>query len=423
MPKCGESLNLIPPNIFIYNFPFLREEGVFMILRIPKEKIIEKIKEKTGLSDKEISKRIKDKMDLLSGLISEEGAAHILANELGVKIFEDAGKLQIKNVLPGMKTVEIAGKVIKIYETRTFDKNNRKGKVASFLIGDETGLIRIVAWNDKVDILSNMKETDAIKIENGYAKENNGRIEVHLGDKSKTTITPGDGSSIKVKESTKERKKIKDLNENEENVEILGTILQVFDPKFFEVCPECNKRVKQREDGFFCEQHNIVNPLYSYVLNLLLDDGSDNVRIVLWRNQVQKLFNMNDQEILEKKTTGFEDMKNELLGKIVKFVGRTNKNQMFERIEFTPQLVFTNPNPEEEIERLNKEIAGAKEESDEQTELKSEVIESSEEEYVDDVEEDVEVEKVDIVKKDIPEKKKDTDLLEEIDDLSDLDNL
>jgi len=394
-----------------------------MILRIPKEKIIEKIKEKTGLSDKEISKRIKDKMDLLSGLISEEGAAHILANELGVKIFEDAGKLQIKNVLPGMKTVEIAGKVIKIYETRTFDKNNRKGKVASFLIGDETGLIRIVAWNDKVDILSNMKETDAIKIENGYAKENNGRIEVHLGDKSKTTITPGDGSSIKVKESTKERKKIKDLNENEENVEILGTILQVFDPKFFEVCPECNKRVKQREDGFFCEQHNIVNPLYSYVLNLLLDDGSDNVRIVLWRNQVQKLFNMNDQEILEKKTTGFEDMKNELLGKIVKFVGRTNKNQMFERIEFTPQLVFTNPNPEEEIERLNKEIAGAKEESDEQTELKSEVIESSEEEYVDDVEEDVEVEKVDIVKKDIPEKKKDTDLLEEIDDLSDLDNL
>ena len=394
-----------------------------MILRIPKEKIIEKIKEKTGLSDKEISKRIKDKMDLLSGLISEEGAAHILANELGVKIFEDAGKLQIKNVLPGMKTVEIAGKVIKIYETRTFDKNNRKGKVASFLIGDETGLIRIVAWNDKVDILSNMKETDAIKIENGYAKENNGRIEVHLGDKSKTTITPGDGSSIKVKESTKERKKIKDLKENEENVEILGTILQVFDPKFFEVCPECNKRVKQREEGFFCEQHNIVNPLYSYVLNLLLDDGSDNVRIVLWRNQVQKLFNMNDLEILEKKTSGFEDMKNELLGKIVKFIGRTNKNQMFERIEFTPQLVFTNPNPEEEIERLNKEIAETKEEIDDQKNLGKEIIENEEEEYIEEEKEDIEIEKVDIVKTDVPNKKKDTGLLEEIDDLSDLDNL
>ena len=343
------------------------------MLKIPTETIIQRIKEKANLSDQEIKARIKDKLDLLSGLISEEGAAHIVANELGVKIFEESGKLQIKNVLAGMRNVEINGKVVRIYETRTFEKDNRKGKVGSFLVGDQTGVIRVVAWNDKADLLEKLKENEGIRIENGYAKDNNGRMEVHLGEKTKVTITPGENVEINVTE----RKKINELKDNEENVEILGTILQVFDPKFFEVCPECGKRTKPRDDGFFCEQHNMITPTYSYVVNLFLDDGSDNIRVVLWRNQVQKLFNLTNEQILEKRTSNFEDIKTDLLGRIVKFVGRTNKNEMFERIEFIPQLVFTNPNPDEEIQRLNKEIESVKEEPKETP--KEETIEDIEE--------------------------------------------
>src|SRR5512133_3432038 len=101
--------------------------------KIPKEIIIQKIKEKSNLSDKEISRKIKDKMDLLSGLISEEGAAYIIANELGVKVYEEPGNLQVKTIVPGMRSVDLSVRVIKIYETRTFEKDNRKGKVGSFL--------------------------------------------------------------------------------------------------------------------------------------------------------------------------------------------------------------------------------------------------------------------------------------------------
>ena len=332
------------------------------MIKIPKHIIIEKIKEKAGLSDREIETRVKDKLDQLSGLISEEGALHIIANELGVKILEDPGKLQIKNVLAGMRNVELTGKVVNIYEVRSFEKDNRKGKVGSFLIGDETGVIRIVAWNDKADILSKLKESDIIKIENGYARDNRGRMEVHMGEKTKITIAPSDIKDIEVKDKA-ERKKIADLKESENNIEILGTIVQVFDPRFFEVCPECNRRVKEKEDGFYCDEHNKVEPSYAYVLNLFLDDGTENVRVVLWRNQVQNLFNMTNEQIIANKDGSFEDIKNELLGQIVKFVGRTNKNEMFDRIEFIPQLVFTNPDPKEEITRLDRELESVKEES------------------------------------------------------------
>ncbi len=394
------------------------------MIKIPIEKIKERIKEKTGLSEKEINTKIKDKLDLLSGLISEEGAAHIIANELGVKIFEEQGKLQVKNVLGGMRNVELTGKIIKVYEIKEFDKNNRKGKIGSFLIGDETGLIRVVAWNDKADLLNKLKEQDIIKIENGYSRDNNGRVEVHLGDKSNVTISPKETTEIKVKESSRERKKIKDLKETDDNVELLGTVVQTFDPKFFETCPDCGKRAKEKEDGFYCEQHNKVQPVYSYVLNLILDDGTDNIRVVLWKNQVQKLFNMTDQEIVEKKDTSFEEIKTELLGKIIKIMGRVNKNTMFERLEFIAQFIFPNPNPEEELERLKKELENAKEEPEEKKDFLYEGTPETPEEGEEDNEEVVE--EIDLgktEKKEVNNKKGDEDILEEIDDLEDLDSI
>ena len=64
------------------------------MLKIPLENIIEKIKQNTSLSEADINAKIDDKLKQLSGLISKEGAAHIIANELGVKLFEEvSGKL------------------------------------------------------------------------------------------------------------------------------------------------------------------------------------------------------------------------------------------------------------------------------------------------------------------------------------------
>ena len=55
------------------------------MFKLPLQDIINKIKEKTELSEAEINSKINQKLDQLSGLISKEGAAHIIANELGVK--------------------------------------------------------------------------------------------------------------------------------------------------------------------------------------------------------------------------------------------------------------------------------------------------------------------------------------------------
>ena len=48
----------------------------------------------------------------------------------------------------------------------------------------------------------------------------------------------------------------------------------------------------------------------------------------------------------------FEARKNDLLGTIIKLNGRVNNNSMFNRLEFVVQQVDPNPNPEEELKRL-----------------------------------------------------------------------
>lgn len=329
------------------------------MINLPLDESIARISKKTGLSDQEVKDKIKAKLRALAGLISEEGAAHIVANELGVKLFETGEALKIKSIMPGMRNVDVVGKVIQKYDLREFTSERGPGKVASMLIGDDSGVIRVTMWHKQAELSANLKEGDVVKIVGGYVRENNGRKEIHLNELSKLTINPA-GVDVQVKPYTPQvftRKKIADINEQDTAVELLGTIVQVFDLTFFEVCPQCNKRVRLREEGFMCPTHNKVVPNYNYVLNIYLDDGSDNIRVVLWREQAEQLLALPREKVLSfrEDPAAFEGLKTELLGNIIKVSGKAVKNMNFDRIELSATKVDKNPNPEEEIARIKQE--------------------------------------------------------------------
>lgn len=318
------------------------------MINIPLDTIKEKIREKSGLSDEEIDQRIKKKLDQLSGLISKEGAAHIVANELGVKLQEASGPVKIKHIISGMKNIEIVGRTIKKYEVREFNTEKRSGKVAKFLIGDETGTTLIVLWNDKADLLGTFNEGDHVKLNGAAARDNNGRIELHLTDSSTIEVNPN-GVSISVSSSPQrqaaERKKIAQLTETDLNVEILGTIVQIFDLKFFKISTDTGRKIKDDEQG---------NYTYGCVLNLFIDDGTDNIRTVLWKNQITNLLGIDELQLMLLKDNPelFEQKKTDLLGLIVKIIGRVSKNTLFNRLELVANLVFKDVNPEDEIKNI-----------------------------------------------------------------------
>lgn len=327
------------------------------MIGMPYELILEKVIEKSGLPKADIENRISKKMAQLAGLISKDGAAHIIANELGIKLMELKGAVKIKEVFAGMRNVETNGKVTRKLELYEFQRGETTGKVASFFIGDETGQIRVTLWHDQTKDFDNIKEGDIIKIKDANARLNNNFIELHLDHKSQMIINPSDVKIETVKQFSRERKKITELKEEDNNVELLGTIVQVFDIRFFEVCSICNKKLQLRDDGLVCLEHGKNNMDHSYVVNVFLDDGTGTIRTVFFKNQLQNLLKKTHDEILGYRINaeGFEQVKNELLGEMIKVIGRTTKNKMFDRLEFMSNLVFTDINPEEEIKRLNEQ--------------------------------------------------------------------
>jgi len=319
------------------------------MITIPLPTIIEKIKAATNLTEEEIKQRIKAKLEELSGLISEEGAAHIVANELGVKLLEPAGELTIKDLLAGMRSVDIIGKVKNVYEVRNFSTERRSGKVGSIIIADTTGTIRVVLWNDQADAINDLTPGDTVKIKGAYVRNNQGRLELHLGDNAKIYKNP-EGVTVDIDISQPppaQEKHIAELTEQDNNVAITATIVQVFDPRFFPACPECNARVREDNNTFTCPTHGTITPTYNYVMNLYLDDGTDNIRCVLWREQVDALLGKTREEVLSFKDNPslFEPHKTEMLGMIIKARGRVQKNENFGRLEFIAYNVEPRPQP------------------------------------------------------------------------------
>lgn len=321
------------------------------------EEIIQRIKEDKALSNEEIEGRINSKINDLSGLISREGAARIIANELGVKLF-DANKkrYKIKEIYNGLRGVELLGKVTFLNEIRNFNVKDRNGKVRSFFVGDETGQTRVVLWNDQVDKYL-IKENDIVLVKDSFIKENSfGYKEIHLGNSGLLEINPNGETVEQIKpfersinKPASSRLKISELQENN-NARVYGTIVQVFEPRFYMTCPNCNKKIN---DGI-CEAHGTVIGKPAIVLNMFLDDGSGSIRITAFRETAYRILEIDDKKLqtLKDNPVLFEDLKKNLMGKQLVVEGKVTKNQMFDRLEFIANRV-EDADPEKLIEEIN----------------------------------------------------------------------
>jgi len=326
------------------------------MIKISYDDIVRKICEEKNVSKDEIDAKVTEKIRQLSDLVSKEGAAHIIANQMGVKVFESVNnrEIKIKDVIPGMPVVNVNVRVLNLFGIRDFDTGKRKGRVANLNVGDETGMVRMVIWDEQlIKTLEEgkFKEGDILKVKAAYARDNNGYKELHLGTKSEIIVNPEGisvGDVVRQNQVNYNRKKINELQENE-SAEIFGTIVQVFDPRFYEACPSCGKKLVEGK----CPEHVNVVATQIPILNIFFDDGFGNIRIVFFRDVVEKVLGLGKEEVLTLKEdlSKFEEIKSGLLGKQLVVVGRVSKNQMFDRLEFMARDV-REITPEEILKQL-----------------------------------------------------------------------
>lgn len=294
------------------------------------ELLIEKISTASGLEISEIEKRVEEKKAKLSGLISKEGAAQIIAAELGIS-FEDQD-LKINELMAGMRKVNVIGKIINLFPVREFEKNGVKGKVANFVIADETGNTRVVLWDLKhISMIENeeIKQGDVVSIKNGSTRDS----EIHLSGFSEIS------KSNEVMENVKTEREVNEVSlvdaRQGQNVRIRGIVVQIFQPRFYSVCPECNKKVIAEGEGFNCAEHGKVNAKERGILNFVLDDATETMRVVMFSDQINLLIPEEDLKDAEK-AMAFRD---DFLGTEVYLSGLVKRNQLFNNLEIVASNV------------------------------------------------------------------------------------
>ena len=309
--------------------------------------LIERISKSSGMAAEEIERRIEAKRAKLSGLISKEGAAQIVASELGINFEKE--KMKISELLPGMKRVNVIGKIIKLFPVRNFSKNGREGKVASMIVADETGNIRTALWDtNHIQLIESkkIKEGDVVEISNASIRN----TELHLTNFS--DIKP---SSERIDDARTERayfeKRISEFVAGE-SIRTRAVIVQMFEPRFFEVCPECSKKAVKDAEGSRCEAHGKIMPLKRALLTLVIDDGNSSTRAVMFNEGIEKI-GINEIENTEE----FLKKKEELMGDELYFAGNVRQNKVFNTNELIIEDV-QQADVEQLIEQLEAKTRG-----------------------------------------------------------------
>lgn len=283
--------------------------------------LLEKIANASKLSKEEVERKVEAKRAKLSGLVSKEGAAQIVAAELGINFEKE--KVKLNELVQGMKRANVLGKIIEAGPVRTFRKNEREGKVANITIADETSMVKAVLWDtNHISLIEQgrINKGDVIEISNGMVR--NG--ELHLSSFSDIKKTEAVLSEV-VQQRKIENVKLKDIKPGIK-IKTKAFIVQVFDPRYFEVCEECGKKVLDEE----CILHGKVKPRRRALLSLVLDDGSETIRAVLFGEQILSL-GLKEDEIFSLEM--FSGKKENILGEELLFTGNLKSNQLYNTIE------------------------------------------------------------------------------------------
>ena len=293
-------------------------------------KILDKIAKSSGLGRDEIERQVEAKRAKLSGLISLEGAAQIVAAELGISF--DNEQLKLDELLPGMRKVHVIGKIINLFPVRTFTtKKGDESKVCNFVLADDTTNVKVVLWDtNHIELIEKgeVSEGTVVRIQGGSMRDN----EIHLGSFSELKIDEANFENLVIDKIIKE----KDIQHFVvgENCKVRAFIVAAYDPRFFYICPECKKKAVQEGNSFTCAEHGKIAAEKRALINLVLDDGTETMRSVVFFEGLNDLGIVdldNPERLIEQRQ--------DLLGKEMCFSGVVRMNTYFNRPEFTIESV------------------------------------------------------------------------------------
>jgi len=230
---------------------------------------------KPNLTREAVEALIEEERAKAAGLLTEEAAAHLVASNLGI---DGAGqrieaKLKVGGLTSGLSDVSLTGRVIHVFKPHTFSRDDgRQGKVLRMILGDSTGSVTVVFWDDKADHVEASKITPGkiVRVLHGYSRERRGDVEVNMGSRGQVFMEPMDAVEANFPPVESFFKTPSDVH-GEGTFHLEGVVVDSFPASTF-----------TRQDGS-----------EGKVSRLLLEEGGGRINLVLWDDKVTELGDTN----------------------------------------------------------------------------------------------------------------------------------
>lgn len=218
------------------------------------------------VSEAEFREAVESKVEQMGGLADEETAAMLIAHEL------DDGEVEgVADIEPGMEEVKFLGKVVRIGELRTFERDDEdsEGRVLNVEVADETGSVRIALWDEQAaGAAEDLAEGQVLRIK-GRPKEGYNGLEVSVSQ-----VEVDDGVEIDVLDADES---ISGLALGRSDVTVDGVVLDTGTVRTFD-----------RDDGS-----------EGRVANFTLGDETGRIRVTLWGEQADRVEELASGETVE----------------------------------------------------------------------------------------------------------------------------
>ncbi len=250
------------------------------------------------------------------------------------------------------QNTKIKARIMNINEVNTFTRTDgREGKVRGIDVADSTGQIQVSLWDDQTNL--KLSQGAAIIIENpSISLQNDNKLRLSISSGSVIRqANPEEAEDIPSEREVESKlyveKTIEDIEEDDTNIKVKATIVQANGDKIlFAMCPNCNKRIVQDEDGYVCDicGEKIEKPDYLMIISTVLEDETGTVQATFFRKNAEELVSKTTDEVVKIfEQTGDETSMSsnieDLIGHEVSIIADANFNEYEEDIRLNVKKI------------------------------------------------------------------------------------
>ena len=244
----------------------------------------------------------------------------------------------------------IIGRVIEMFEPRTFERDDGEGLVRNIEIADDTGSVVVVLWND--DARKEFELGQALKIQNPRFRYNDRTNRVEANISGATTLLEPSESELEKLPSFDELmelifapKTIESLLEDDTNVHITATIKEAGSDRTILVkCPNCNANVEESTEDYICDNCGYVfdEPKYTLMIPTTIEDDTGAIQATFFDNLAEELIGMNKEEVIALLDDGYgiEDKIEDLVGCTIEIIANVSFDEYNETNRLNPKKIL-----------------------------------------------------------------------------------